>query len=137
MQLIKLSLMPMWVVCPKEAIAPGAKWQVTVSQKLAGQLDVTQTTDYELVTKKGKAWTIKGATKVSGQDQTVGDGKIGKIGGTGITEVTLNEGALVHPTKQSIKTDFTATATPDPAAKDKTVSLQFHLEQANALTPKP
>lgn len=137
MGLLKLSLLPMWPVLPDEKIGPGAKWTVTQTAKVADQLEVTQTTNYELVSKKGKVWTIKGTTKVSGAEQEIGDGnqkaKFGGIGGTGTAEATISEGTLLPAIKQSVKTDFTATAQPVP---DKTVSLVFHLEQANAVTPK-
>jgi hypothetical protein len=134
MGLLKLSLMPMWPVLPSEAIGTGAKWQVTITTKVADRLEVIQTTDYELVSKKGKAWTIKGTTKVSGTEQDIEGAKFGAIGGSGSTEATINEGALLPAGKQSVKTDFTATAEPAPNQK---VSLVFHLEQANAVTPRP
>jgi hypothetical protein len=133
MGLLKLSLMPIWPVLPKEAIGPGAKWQVAVTTKVADRLEVTQTTDYQLVSKKGKTWTIKGTTKVTGTEQDIEGAKFGGIGGTGTTEATINEGALLPAAKQSVKTDFTATAEPQPNQK---VSLVFHLEQSNAVTPK-
>jgi hypothetical protein len=133
MGLLKLSLLPMWPVLPNEAIAPGAKWQVSTTTKVADRLEVTQVTDYELVAKKGKSWTIKGTTKVSGADQDIDGAKFGAIGGSGSTEATIAEGALLPAAKQSVKTDFTATAEPAPNQK---VSLVFHLEQANAVTPK-
>jgi hypothetical protein len=137
MELLRLSLMPIWPVLPTEAIAPGAKWQVAITTKVAGRLEVTQTTDYQLVSKKGKVWTVKGTTKVAGVEQVIGEGQekatFGGISGTGSHEVTVNEGALLPTAKQSVKTDFTATAEPAPNQK---VSLLFHLEQANAVTPK-
>lgn len=133
MGLLKLSLMPMWPVLPSEAIAPGAKWTVVQKAKVAERLEVTQTTDYQLVSKKGKTWTIKGTTKVSGADQDIEGATFGSIGGSGTTEATINEGALLPAAKQTVKTDFTATAEPAPNQK---VSLVFHLEQANAVTPK-
>lgn len=133
MALLKMSLMPMWPVLPTEAIAPGAKWTVTTSTKVADQLEVTQTTDYQLVSTKGKVSTIKGTTKVTGTDQDIQGAKFGAIGGTGSAEATLNEGSLLPVAKQSVKTDFTATAEPAPNQK---VSLVFHLEQGNTVTPK-
>jgi hypothetical protein len=133
MGLLKLSLMPMWPVLPTEAVGPGAKWTVTTSTKVADRLEVTQTTDYQLVSTKGKVSTIKGTTKVSGTEQDIEGAKFGGIGGAGSTEATLNEGTLLPVGKQSVKTDFTATADKSPTEK---VSLVFHLEQANAVTPK-
>jgi hypothetical protein len=134
MELVGMSLMPMWPVLPKEAIAPGAKWQVTQTAKVAGRLDVTHTIDYQLVSKKGKAWAIKGSTKVSGTEQEIEQAKFGSIAGKGSTEATINEGSLLPTAKHSVQTDFTATVEPQPNQK---VSLVFHLEQANGITPKP
>ncbi len=133
MSLLKLSLMPIWPVLPKEAIAPGAKWTVTQSTKVADRLEVTQTTDYQLVSTKGKVSTIKGSTKVTGTEQDIEGAKFGGIGGEGSTEATLNQGSLLPVAKQQVKTDFTATAEPAPNQK---VSLVFHLEQGNTVTPK-
>ena len=146
--LIHLSLLPMWPVMPTEPIAPGAKWQVTTTQKLADQLDVTQTTDYELVAHKGTAWTIKGTTKITGTDQdiTATDPKtgkkgpqttIGKIAGTGTTEATISEGTLTPASTQKLETSFEATVTaPDQSGKTQTISLKFELKQGNAVTSK-
>jgi hypothetical protein len=138
MDLVGMSLMPMWPVLPAEAIGPGAKWTVTQTAKVAGQLEVTHTTDYQLVSKKGKEWMIKGTTKVTGAEQQIGDGvqkaTFGGISGSGSKEATIAEGALLPSAKQSVKTDFTATAEPAPNQK---VSLVFHLEQTNGITPKP
>jgi hypothetical protein len=133
MELVGMSLMPMWPILPTEAIAPGAKWQVTQTAKVAGRLEVTHTIDYQLISKKGKAWAIKGSTKVSGTDQEIEKAKFGSISGSGSSEATINEGALLPLTKQSVKTDFVANVEPQPNQK---VSLSFHLEQANGITPK-
>lgn len=133
MGLLKLSLMPMWPVLPSEAIAPGAKWTVTQTAKVADRLEVTQTTNYQLVSKKGKAWKIKGTTTVTGAEQDIEGAKFGSIGGSGTSEVTISEGMLLPLAKHTVKTDFTATAEPAPNQK---VSLVFHLEQANGITPK-
>jgi len=147
--LIHLSLLPMWPVLPTEPIAPGAKWQVTTTQKLADQLDVTQTTDYELVAHKGAAWTIKGTTKITGTDQDITappdpkTGKkgpqttIGKIAGTGTTEATISEGSLSPASTQKLETSFEATVTaPGQDGKPQTISLKFELKQGNAVTSK-
>jgi len=134
MDLLGMSLMPMWPVLPAEPIAPGAKWTVTQTATVAGRLAVTHTTDYQLVSKKGKVWTIKGNTKVTGSEQEIEQAKFGGIAGTGSTEATLNEGSLLPAAKRSVKTDFTATAEAGP---DQKVSLVFHLEQANGITVKP
>ncbi|HEX5060485.1 MAG TPA: hypothetical protein VFV99_14055 [Kofleriaceae bacterium] len=139
LEILGISLMPIWPVFPTEPIGPGAKWTVTRTSKLMGKLDVTNTTDYELVSKKGKVWTLKGTTKVTGTDQEFGDegkkAKFGGIAGTGSTEATYNDGALLPTAKHSTKTDFTATVDA-PEAPSKTIALVFHLEQTNAVTPK-
>jgi len=146
--LIHLSLLPMWPVLPTEPVAPGAKWQVTTTQKLADQLDVTQTTDYELVSHKGAAWVIKGTTKITGTDQdiTAVDPKtgqkgpktvIGKIAGTGTTEATISDGSLTPAAAQKLQTSFEATVTaPGKDGKDQTIALKFELKQGNAVTLK-
>jgi len=139
MEILGISLMPIWPVFPSEAIGAGAKWTVTRTAKLMGKLDVTHTTDYELVSKKGKAWTLKGTTKVTGAEQEFGEdgkkAKFGGIAGTGSTEATYNDGALLPTAKHSTKTDFTATVDA-PEAPSKSIALVFHLEQTNAVTPK-
>jgi hypothetical protein len=138
LEFVKLSLLPMWPVLPTEPVAPGAKWTVTSTQKIADQLEVTKVVTYELVGKKGTAWTIKGSTKVSGVDQNVQGAKLGAIKGTGTSEVTVNDGALVASLKQSVATEFTITVTPPPEAPagSKAVEIKFNVEQSNALTPK-
>lgn len=140
--LIHLSLLPMWPVMPTEPVGPGAKWTVTQTQKLADQLDVTQTTDYELVSHKGNDWVIKGTTKITGVDQDIGGGgpptKVGKIMGTGTTEATVSEGSLTPASKQHLETSFEATVNV-PAQGDhpaQSVSLKFELKQGNAITSK-
>ncbi len=136
MGLIKLSLMPMWPTLPTEAIAPGAKWQVATTTKVADRLEVTQTTDYQLVSKKGKTWVIKGTTKVSGTEQEIEGAKFGSIAGTGTAEATITEGSIMPTAKQAVTTDFTATAdAPQQDGTAKKVSLTFHLEQSNAVKP--
>jgi hypothetical protein len=138
--LIHLSLLPMWPVLPTEPVAPGAKWQVTQTQKLADQLDVTQTTDYELVAHKGNDWTIKGTTKITGVDQNIDEKtKVGKIAGSGTSEATLTEGSLSPAGKQHLETSFEATVNVPAQGSDhpaQTVALKFELKQGNAITPK-
>jgi hypothetical protein len=132
----------MWPVLPTEPVGPGAKWTVTTTQKLADQLDVTQTTDYQLVEHKGTTWTIKGTTKITGADQdiTAGQGpktKVGKIAGTGTTEATISAGTLSPSSKQHLETSFEATVTaPGQDGKEQTISLKFELKQGNAVTSK-
>ncbi len=138
LEFVKLSLLPMWPVLPTEPVGTGAKWTVTSTQKIADQLEVKKVVTYELISKKGTAWTIKGTTKITGDEQTVSGAKLGSITGTGASEVTLTDGALVPATKQSVATEFTITVTPPPEAPagSKPVLIKFNVEQSNALTPK-
>lgn len=132
LELIRLTL-PTFPMLPKESVGVGAKWRTTASAKLAEKLDVTQVTDYELVSRKGTEWVIKGKTKVSGADQTMvgGEGgeagKISGIKGSGTSEATIADGTLFPRYKSSIETQFTATE------GDK--SLQFTLKVGGAVTP--
>jgi hypothetical protein len=134
--LVKTVLLPMWPVLPDQPIAPGAKWTVTTTEKIADQLEVTKTIDYQLVSKKAGQWTIKGTAKVTGKDQELGGenqkAKISDIGGGGSFESVITEGTLVSKSTQKLATDFTISAG-DPA---KPVLVKFHIEQANALTLK-
>lgn len=127
LELIRLTL-PQVPVLPKEALGVGAKWQATTLAKLADQIDVTQVTDYEVTAHKGTSWTIKGKTKVSGKEQTIENGKITGITGTGTSETTIDDGALFPAHKSQLETTFKA------SAQDK--SLQFSLKVGGALTPK-
>jgi hypothetical protein len=138
LEFIKLSMLPIWPVLPTEAVGAGAKWTVTTKQKIADQLEVKKVVTYELGAKKGTAWTIKGTTKVSGEEQNVQGAKLGNIDGNGSHEVTLTEGALLPAIKQSMATNFTITVEPPPqgADKPKPIVIKFHVEQSNALTPK-
>jgi hypothetical protein len=141
LELIHLSLLPMWPVLPTEPVAPGAKWTVTTTQKLAEQVDVTQTTDYQLVSHKGNDWVIKGTAKISGADQDVAAQgakmKVGKISGTGTTEATISSGTLSPASKQTLERSFEATLTGQgPDGKEQTVSIKFELKQGNAVTSK-
>ena len=138
LEFVKLSLMPMWPVLPTEPVAPGAKWTVTSTQKIADQLEIKKVVSYELVGKKGTAWTIKGTTKITGDEQNVQGAKLGTIAGDGVTEVTLNDGALLTAYKQNMATSFTITVTPpaDAPAGSKEIVIKFHVDQANALVPK-
>jgi hypothetical protein len=138
LEFVKLSMMPMWPVLPTEPVAPGAKWTVTSSQKIADQLEIKKVVTYELVGKKGAAWTIKGSTKITGEEQTVQGAKLGAIAGEGVAEVTLTDGALMPANKQNMATNFTITVTPPPEAPagSQPVVIKFHVEQANTLTPK-
>ena len=131
--------LPAWPVFPTEPIGVGGKWQATTTIKLAGQVEVSQVTDYELVGHKGTAWTIKGTTKVSGAEQSMNGAKISKIAGAGTSEVTLNDGALYPSTKSTLETKFTATdekaakAPPDP---NNPASADFSIKVGSAVTAK-
>lgn len=133
--LIKTVLLPMWPVLPNEAIAPGAKWTVTTTEKIADQLEVTKTVDYQLVSKKGTEWTIKGTAKMVGKDQDLPGAKIGGIGGAGTFDLVVTEGVLLASSKQKLTTDFTITAGANEA-NPAGIQVKFHIEQQNALTLK-
>jgi hypothetical protein len=120
--------LPTLPVLPTEALGVGAKWQSTTSAKLADRLAVTQVTDYELVAHKPGTWTIKGTTKVTGQDQDIEDSKISQITGTGTSETTITDGKLYPSHKSSVETQFKA------SEKDK--SAQFAIKVGGAVTPK-
>jgi hypothetical protein len=128
LELIRLTL-PALPVLPKEPLGVGARWQSTTTARLADQLDITQVTDYELTAHQGTSWTIKGKTKVTGKDQTIDNGKISGISGTGASETTIADGALYPTHKASVETQFKA------AAGDK--SIQFKLKVGGSVTPKP
>jgi hypothetical protein len=133
LELVRISMMPMWPVLPTEAIGPGAKWQVTSAYTIADRIDATQTTDYEIVSHKGTAWVIKASTKLKGADQTIKDTKFEKIAGSGSFEGTLSDGVFLPTTTTKLTTDFTASITgPD----SKPTAVSFHLDQALAVTPK-
>jgi hypothetical protein len=141
LDLIHLSLLPMWPVLPTEPVAPGAKWTVTTMQKLADQVDVTQTTDYQLVSHKGNDWVVKGTTKITGADQELptqgAKMKVGKIVGSGTTDATISAGSLSPASKQTLETSFEATITGQGQdGKEQTISLKFELKQGNAVTSK-
>lgn len=133
--LVKTVLLPMWPVLPNEPIAPGAKWTVTTTEKIADQLEVTKTVDYQLVSKKGTEWTIKGTAKMTGKDQDLQGAKIGGIGGAGTFDLVITEGVLLASSKQKLTTDFTITAGANEA-NPKGIQVKFHIEQQNALTLK-
>ena len=145
LELVRISMMPMWPVVPTEAIGVGAKWTVTTSYTIADRIEATQTTDYELVSHKGPTWVLKGKTKLAGKEQTIKETKFGKIAGDGGVDVTLTDGAFVPQSATKLTNDFTASVgdSTDPKKatdpKDKTkkddTSVQFHLEQGLAVTP--
>jgi len=127
LQLIRLTL-PTLPVLPKEPIGVGAKWQSTTSAKLVERLDVTQVTDYQVVSHKGTTWTITGKTKVTGKDQSIESSKVSAITGTGTSEATIADGVLYPTYKSSLETQFKA------SEQDKSITIV--LKVGGAVTPK-
>jgi hypothetical protein len=139
LELIRISMMPMWPVLPTEAIGVGAKWQTTADYTIADRIKTKQTTTFEVAAHKGTAWTIKATTKIKGDDQKIGETNFEKIGGTGSFEGTLTDGVFVPVTTTKLVTDFTASLATPPTTTDphpKPTAVQFHLDQALAVTPK-
>lgn len=125
--------LPTWPVFPKEPVGVGAKWRATSSQLLKGGpgekgIEMVYVTDYELVSKTGGVTTIKSKTNVSGKDQEYKGGKISKIGGTGTSDIKLDDGALYPATSSALETNLVATE------GDKSVKLAFQIK--GAITPK-
>jgi hypothetical protein len=120
--------MPTVPVLPGQPIGVGARWQATSALQIAGKLDVTEVTDYEVVAHDGQAWTIRGTTKVSGKDQDVDDARITAIGGAGASETRLTEGALYPVHKESLEIQF--------HASDTEKSTLFVLKLAGTITPR-
>lgn len=127
LELIRVTL-PRFPVLPTEAVAVGAKWQATMTAKLADRLDIILTTDYELVAHKGTTWTIKGTSKVSGKDQDIEASKVSEISGTGTSEATLDSATLFPTLKSTLETQFKA------SEKDK--SVKFTIRIGGGITPK-
>ncbi len=121
LDLVRLTF-PAWPALPAEPVGTGGKWQATTSYKLADRLDVTQVTDFEVVSIKNGVWTIKGTTKVTGADQMMQGGKITKIAGTGTIELTFTDGQLFPSYKSRVETTFSASeatpTTPNPPRID-------------------
>ena len=131
LELVRISLMPMWPIVPTEAVGAGAKWTVTTPASIADRIEATQTISYEVVSHKGNAWVLKGTIKLDGKDQQIKDTKFEKIGGTGSVDVTLTDGTFVPQSSSKVSNDFTASVTAD----NKPASVQFHLEQGFAVAP--
>jgi hypothetical protein len=127
LELIRATL-PTLPTLPAEAVGVGAKWQATTAVKLSDRLDVTRTTDYELVAHKGTTWTIKGTTKISGKDQEIEGSKISGITGSGTSEMTIADGALYPAYKSSLETQFQVSVQGQPHV--------FVLTVGGAVTPK-
>jgi hypothetical protein len=127
LELIRVTL-PRVPSLPTEAVGVGAKWQATTAAKVADRLDVTQTTDYELVAHKGTTWTIKGTTKVVGKEQSIETAKVSGIAGTGTTEATIDSSQIYPTVKSTLETEFTAS--------DKDKSAKYAIKVGSAVTPK-
>ena len=95
-QLVKPGILPWWPVLPGDAIGQGAKWQVTTARSIGlsptDQLEITETVDFELVTRKDKSAEIKGTIKIDGAAQEIAGAKITNIGGGGTFTATLVDG---------------------------------------------
>jgi hypothetical protein len=135
LELVRISMMPLWPIVPTEAIGVGAKWTVTTTYTIADRIEATQTTDYEVVSHKGPAWVLKGKTKLEGKEQTIKETKFEKIGGSGGVDVTLTEGTFVPQSSTKLANDFTASVPSGDAKDSKPTSVSFHLEQGLAVTP--
>ena len=139
--LVRMEVLPSWPVLPTEPIGVGAKWQVTATSKLAEQVDLTQTTDYELVKHEGKTWTIKGTTKVSGTEQQVDTATLSNIAGSGTVDVAMVDGALYPTMKAQLSVGFAATVTPPPGAlppgSPPSLRITYEIKQGSAVTPNP
>jgi hypothetical protein len=120
--------LPTVPVLPAQAIGVGARWQATSLVQIAGKIDVTEVTDYEVVGHDGAVWTIKGTAKVSGKDQVVEDARITAISGAGASETRLTEGALYPSHKESLQIQF--------QVSDTEKSTQFVLKLAGTITPR-
>jgi hypothetical protein len=120
---------PSLPVLPKEPVGVGAKWRATSTSRLMGQFEVTETTEYQLVSNKNGVATIKSTSKVTGKEQQLDGAKITNIDGTGSREATLTAGGL-YPTsaKSSLETGFTAT--------EGTNSMTFSIKVGGAIAAK-
>jgi hypothetical protein len=127
LELIRLTL-PTLPVLPAQALGVGARWQSTSTVKFADKFDVTHITDYELVAHDGPAWTIKGATKVSGNDQEIENARFSAISGAGTSETTIADGTLMPAHKASLETRF--------SELDGDKSIKFAIKLASVVAPK-
>ena len=134
LELVRLTL-PAWPPLPTEPVGVGARWQATTPTKLADRLDVTQVTEYELVSYKNNVWTIKGTTKITGADQVMQGGKITKIAGTGTTDITFVDGALYPSQKTAVEATFIASE-PDAKPGATPATLDFNVKIGGAITAK-
>ena len=134
MQMVKLS-MPMWPVLPKEPVGVGAKWTGAVKAMLQDKVEVTLTTTYELVSRAGSAWVVKGTTKVAGAEQSLGDAKVGKIAGTGSIDAAVTDGVLFPATTAVTEIGFTASQGAESLDVKFTTKGVVQAADAGASTP--
>lgn len=121
--------LPTWPALPKEPIGVGAKWEATKKARIGDKVDVTQVTTYELVSRTGDAWTVKGTTKVSGTEHQTPEGaKVEKIAGSGTSQVALAAGALFPTSTSTLENGFTLS--------DKGQSLTISVKVASGVTAK-
>lgn len=120
-QLVKPGILPWWPVLPADAIGAGAKWQVTTPRQIGltptDLLSITETVDFELVSRKDKTAEIKGTVKIDGAPQDIGGAKISNIAGGGTFTATLVDG-LFSTTHTDVTTKFNVEVPgepPDPA----------------------
>lgn len=127
-------LLSLWPVVPTEPIAPGAKWTVTSTRKVV-DLEVTQVTQYELVSAKGGAYEIKGTTSVTGKDQTLEGAPVSQIGGDG-TFTTKSTGGLFSTTHTDVSAHFTATVPPQDGQPGGTLTMEMKFANDAGAPPK-
>jgi hypothetical protein len=130
--------LPPWPVLPSEPVGVGAKWQVshpstqTLDEKVA--IAMTETTDYELVSRATQTWTVKGGVKVSGTDQEItspqGTAKLSKIGGSGNVDATISNGALYPKLKTQVSSEFTV------GMSNTSGTVVFSMTQGVEISPK-
>ncbi|CAN5900590.1 hypothetical protein BH11MYX2_BH11MYX2_09330 [soil metagenome] len=113
--------LPSWPTLPTEAVGDGAKWTATTTTKLMGQVDVTVTTDYTLVKRKGTVATIKGTTKVTGTEQSKGNSKIADIAGTGTVDGTIDSTHVFPQFTSALDTTFSV------SEQNKAIKLQVKI----------
>jgi hypothetical protein len=131
LDLMKLTL-PAFPLLPTEPVGSGAKWRATTTVRLRDMVNVTQTTDYELVKHDANGWTLRGTTRVTGTEQSVqGGGTISGIEGAGATDVTFSAHAFYPTFTSTVETRFRVTGDKDPKAppdaKPETMDLMFRV----------
>lgn len=135
--------LPIWPVFPKEPVGIGAKWQASRSvtlkpsaQAQAG-IEMTHTTDYELVSKKGSMYTIKSKTSITGKDQELQGAKISKITGTGAADITLEEGALYPSYTSKLESNLMVTLGDKSEQHGFKIGGAINAKKADGAAPAP